>query len=109
MISLDAIKELSNKIAQEYQPERIVLFGSYAYRQPSDISDVDLLVILPFEGRRFHKSMEILKRFDPPFDVDIIARKPDDTARRYSEGDPMVREALDRGTVLYEYPCRKIF
>lgn len=102
MISLDAIKELSERIAQEYQPERIVLFGSYAYGQPTDTADVDLLVILPFEGRGFRKSMEMLRRFDPPFDVDIIARKPDDTARRYTDGDPMIREALDRGTVLYE-------
>ncbi|MCC6476631.1 nucleotidyltransferase domain-containing protein [bacterium] len=102
MISLESIRELSDRIAQEYHPDRIVLFGSYAYGHPTDLSDVDMLVVMPFEGGGFRKSMEILRRFDPPFDVDIIARKPDDTARRYAEGDPLIREALDRGTVLYE-------
>ena len=65
-------------------------------------SDVDLLVILPFKGRGFRKSLEILNRYDPAFDVDLIARQPDDTERRYREGDPMIREALDKGKVLYE-------
>ncbi len=32
----------------------------------------------------------------------MLARNPDDTARRYREGDPLIREALDRGKVLYE-------
>jgi predicted nucleotidyltransferase len=102
MVSISEIQELSNRIAQAYQPERIVLFGSYAYGTPTDVSDIDLLVIMPFEGRGFRKSLEITNRFDPSFDVDIIARRPDDTARRYSEGDPMIREALDRGKVLYD-------
>jgi uncharacterized protein len=65
-------------------------------------SDVDLLVILPFEGRNFWKSLEILNRVDPPFPVDLSARRPDDMARRFAEGDPLIREALDRGKVLYE-------
>jgi predicted nucleotidyltransferase len=102
MISMQAIQDLSRQIAREYRPERIVLFGSYAYGYPRFESDVDLLVIMPFEGRGFRKSLEILRRCDPPFDVDIIARRPDDTARRYAEGDPLIREALDRGKVLYE-------
>ena len=34
--------------------------------------------------------------------VDLLARRPEDTARRYEEGDPLIREALDRGKVLYE-------
>jgi hypothetical protein len=63
---------------------------------------VDLLVILLFEGRNFWKSLEILNRVDPPFPADLLARCPDDTARRYAEGDPLIREALDRSKVLYE-------
>ena len=102
MVKLDEISRLSEKIVKEFQPDRVILFGSHAYRSPGPYSDVDLLVVLPFEGRNFWKSLEILNRVDPPFPVDLLARRPDDTARRYAEGDPLIREALDHGKVLYE-------
>jgi len=102
MVDQKQISELSERIAQEFHPERIILFGSYAYGQPGPYSDVDLLVVLPFEGTGFRKSLEILNRVDPDFSVDLLARRPDDTARRYSEGDPLIREALDRGRIMYE-------
>jgi len=102
MVSWDRIRELSSRIAGEFQPERIVLFGSYAYGTATDDSDVDLLVVLPFEGKSIRKSLEILNKADPGFGVDLIVRRPDDIARRYTEGDPLIREALDKGTVLYE-------
>jgi predicted nucleotidyltransferase len=102
MIDMAAILELTDRIARDFQPERIILFGSYAYGNPSPDSDVDLLVVLPFEGTGFRKSLEILNRTNPLFPVDLLARRPDDTARRYGEGDPLIREAFDRGKVLYE-------
>lgn len=102
MIEMDAIQDVANRIAEEFDPEQIILFGSYAYGQPTQDSDVDLLVILPFEGRSFYKSLEILKQVNPPFPVDLLARKPGDTERRYAEGDPLIREALDKGKKLYE-------
>jgi len=39
------ISEMANKIVREYRPERIILFGSYAYGTPTFDSDVDLLII----------------------------------------------------------------
>lgn len=102
MVDERCIAKLSERIVREFQPERIILFGSYAYGQPRPDSDVDLLVVLPFEGRAFRKSVEILNRISPEFSVDLLARRPEDTARRYAEGDPLIREALDHGKVLYE-------
>ena len=102
MVDERRIANLSERIVREFQPERIILFGSYAYGQPRPDSDVDLLVVLPFEGKAFRKSVEILNRISPEFSVDLLARCPEDTARRYAEGDPLIREALDHGKVLYE-------
>jgi predicted nucleotidyltransferase len=102
MVDEKRITDLSERIIREFQPERIILFGSYAYGQPRPDSDVDLLVVLPFEGKGFRKSLEILDRISPDFAVDLLARQPQDTARRYADGDPLIREALDRGRVLYE-------
>jgi predicted nucleotidyltransferase len=96
------IADLSEPIVREFQPERIILFDSYAYGQPGADSDVDLSVVLPFAGRGFRKSSEILNRVAPDFSVDLLARQPQDTARRYAEGDPLIREALDHAKVLCE-------
>jgi uncharacterized protein len=102
LIDQKTIVELSERIACEFQPERIILFGSYAYGSPTEDSDVDILVVLDFVGKPLHMSLEILNRVDPRFPIDLLARRPDDTARRYALGDPLIREALDRGKVLYE-------
>jgi uncharacterized protein len=102
MITESAIQEAVAVIVRDFQPERVILFGSYAYGAPSPDSDVDFLVILPFSGKSLRQSVAILERIDGKFPVDVLARRPDDTARRYAEGDPLIREALDRGRVLYE-------
>ena len=102
MVAIEQVESLSQQIAREFDPERIILFGSHAYGTPRDYSDIDLLVIMPFEGSGFDKSLEILDRVDPDFAIDLIVRRPDDTERRYREFDPLIRDALDRGRVLYE-------
>ena len=107
-VTASAIEDLCNRIVRDFRPDRIILFGSYAYGNPSDDSDVDLLVILPFEGRNFRKSLEILNRTEPRFPIDLLARRPDDVERRYVMGDPLVREALDRGKVLYERNSQRV-
>lgn len=102
MVAMNDIQAVVDRIAEVYDPERVVLFGSHARGTAASDSDVDLLVILPFEGRSFWKSLEITNRVNPPFAVDLLARRPDDTQRRYAQGDPLIREALDQGRVLYE-------
>lgn len=102
MVALSEIRELSDRIAKEFNPDRIILFGSHAYGTPKEHSDVDLLVIMPFEGSGLRKSVEILTRLSPDFPIDLIVRRSDETARRYAEFDPVLRQALDLGQVLYE-------
>ncbi|UCC32045.1 MAG: nucleotidyltransferase domain-containing protein [Phycisphaerales bacterium] len=99
---MDQVEALSRQIAREFEPERIILFGSYARGNPHADSDVDLLVLLRFQGKPFRKSLEILNRTNPPFAVDVVVRNTDDAARRYAEFDPLIRDAFDHGIVLYE-------
>lgn len=102
MVAMNQIEAVSRKIVREFHPERVILFGSHAYGSPADFSDVDILVIMPFEGHPFDKSLEVLNRINPSFSVDLLVRRPDDTKRRYDEYDPLIRDALDSGRVLYE-------
>ncbi len=55
-------------------------------------------------GTPYRKAVEILQAVQPTFPVDVLPRRPDDTAQRYRLGDPLIREALDRGKVLFEAP-----
>jgi predicted nucleotidyltransferase len=101
-VAMTAIESLVQRIAETFNPDKVILFGSHAANRANLESDVDLLVILPFEGRGFTKSLEILRTVNPPFPIDLIVRRPDDTSRRYEQGDPLIRDALDHGVVMYE-------
>ena len=103
MVAMNHIAELSRRIAEEFHPEKIILFGSHAYGTPREYSDVDLLVIMPFEGHPFDKAIEILDRLDAPFTVDVLVTRPEEAKRRYTHFDPLIRSAVDRGKVLYEH------
>jgi len=102
MVGMSDIQATADRIVREFDPERVVLFGSHADGTAGRDSDVDLLVVLPFREKPFRKSLEILNAIDVRFPIDLIARPPEDVDRRYREGDPLIREALDRGKVLYE-------
>lgn len=101
MATLESIIAVSERIAREFQPERIVLFGSHAYGTPRSDSDVDLLVVMPYVGHPAYKAIEILERVNPPFAVDLLARAPEEVARRIALNDFFLRDILTRGRVLY--------
>ena len=102
MIAMDQIESLSTRIAQEFHPERIVLFGSYANEEPTDDSDVDLLVVLPFTGRPVRKAIEIRSRVRPKIPVDLIVRTPAQIAERIAKEDWFMKEIVEKGRTLYE-------
>ena len=87
---------------EELNPEKIVLFGSYAYGKPTEDSDVDILVIMPFKGRNPEKATEIWMATKPKFPIDIMVRKPAEIKKRLKMGDFFLREITEKGEVLYE-------
>lgn len=101
MVTMDEIQAIGREIVREFRPEQIILFGSHARGEARDDSDVDLLVIAPFQGTGFRQSLKILNELDICLPIDLIAYRPEDVQRRYAEGDPLIREALDHGQVLY--------
>lgn len=102
MISHSQIQAFSQKIVEQFQPEQIILFGSYAYGQPNQDSDVDLLVILPFEGLPVYKAIEIRKKLRPVFSLDLITRTSKQIQQRLDMGDFFIQDILQRGRILYE-------
>jgi uncharacterized protein len=102
MIEMHKILELSQQIAEAFEPERIILFGSYAYGTPTEDSDVDLLVVLPFEGYPFRKASEIRGHISPDFSVDLLARTAEQVQQRLDLGDFFIQEIVEKGKILYE-------
>jgi len=99
---MEGILELSESIAREFKPVSIILFGSYAYGTPTNDSDVDLLVVMPFKGKSFHQALEIIKRINPKIPVDLLVRTPEQVAERVRNHDWFMCEVVERGRRLYE-------
>ena len=102
MVDIKEIKHLSSQIAREFNPDRIILFGSYAYGQPGNDSDVDILVVLPFKGKPVRKAIEIRNKVNAGVPLDLIVRTPEQVADRVAQNDWFMREILERGHTLYE-------
>jgi predicted nucleotidyltransferase len=102
MTDRETIETLSQRIVEVFAPQRIILFGSHATGQAHAGSDVDLLVVLPYEGSPVSMSVEILRALQPRVPVDVIVRTPEEMERRLALGDFFLREIMARGVVLYE-------
>ena len=96
------IKNICRRIAEEFQPEKIILFGSYAYGKPRPDSDVDILVIMAFDGGYFHQAAKIRQRLDSPVPMDLLVRTPEQIQYRLEIGDSFIQEILEQGRVMYE-------
>ncbi len=90
------------KIVNSLHPQKIILFGSYAYGQPTPDSDVDLLVIMETDKPPRERVVAVsLALYPRPFPVDILVKTP----RELEEEAPrnfFLREIIERGVVLYE-------
>ncbi len=102
MVEMSDIHAMAESIVREFNPERIILFGSYARGTPGPDSDVDLLVVLPFEGKTWRMASEIRGRIRPHFPLDLLVRTPEAVRQRIEMGDTFLRDVLRHGKVLYE-------
>jgi predicted nucleotidyltransferase len=102
-IPMAAIRRFARQIAERFGPEKIILFGSYAYGTPHAESDVDLLVIMP-ASNVVNQAIRICLAFELPFALDVIVRTPRQIERGLREDDWFLREITEKGKVLYEAP-----
>jgi len=100
-IPMRLIREYARRVAERFQPERIILFGSYAYGQPHADSDVDILVVMPARNE-IDQAARIELACELCFPLDLIVRTPETMQWRMEEGDSFLSEIVSRGKVLYE-------
>lgn len=97
-----AIEDVVNQIATRYHPQRITLFGSYAYGRPRAESDVDLLVIMDTPLSSVQQAVQILQSIHYRFGLDLLIYTPQRLAQRLELGDPFLTEITNRGKLMYE-------
>ena len=98
LVRRDQIETYCRVLAREFHPQKIILFGSYAYGKPTLNSDVDLIVIMPFRGSDTKKVVEIRGRVEAPFPMDLLVWPPERTRKT----DYFTLEVLTRGKVMHE-------
>lgn len=99
-----AIQEIVRRLVAEYAPEKVILFGSYAYGNPDEDSDIDLLIIKD-TPERFLDRMTTVRRLargahrSIPFEPVVFT--PKEIEQRLKIGDQFIAEIIERGEVLY--------
>jgi len=95
--------EMVSKIVKHFHPDKIILFGSRAWGEPTRESDLDLLVVMNIDGSPIRKAADISRIARPRLlPMDIIVRTPDEIEHRIKIGDPFIKKIVNRGKVLYE-------
>lgn len=104
-VTEEILAEIVRRIVTTLAPEKIILFGSYAYGAPVPDSDVDLLIIQKTKLRRVERTVVISELILPrPFPLDILVKTPTEIQEALRNNDPFVKEILSRGRILYEQP-----
>lgn len=78
----DQLRPYLKILVEQFQPEQVILFGSYAYGEPTKDSDVDLLVVKPIHSDRVKDKVAIrrawwpLMRHTTPLSFDLLLASP---------------------------------
>lgn len=99
----ETLPKAVRRIARELRPQKIILFGSYAYGNPTPDSDVDLLVVMKTKASRKERYLAVSRLLRPrPFAVDILVKTPQEIKTAIRDGDFFIEEIYTQGKVLYE-------
>src|SRR5229473_3572063 len=85
-IPMRLIRRFARQVAERFDPDKIILFGSYAYGTPHADSDVDILVVMPARNQ-LDQAFKIRLAVPAPFPLDLIVRIPKNLKWRLEEGD----------------------
>jgi predicted nucleotidyltransferase len=103
MIDREGIAALVREIRQQFQPLKVILFGSYARGEARADSDLNLCLVVSEAGEWLERHAEFRRRIDPPgVLVQPVIYSAGELERLGAEGHPFVREILEEGKVLYE-------
>jgi predicted nucleotidyltransferase len=105
MIKKNKISEIVKKIAFGYNPDKIILFGSYATGNPNENSDLDLFVIKDTDLPRPQRTVQVRKMlYGSMVPIDLIVYTPKEIEEAKENIFSFVYGVLNTGKTLYERP-----
>jgi uncharacterized protein len=103
VLNSELLREIVERLVAEFHPERIILFGSYAWGTPSQDSDLDLLVVVPDSplspAQRAARAHRVLRGIGIP--KDVLVRTHEEVERYRLVPASLEAEILERGRPLY--------
>ena len=100
--SLNDIREIVQQIVERFRPQKVILFGSYAQGNPTQDSDVDLLIIMETNDQALHAAARISAGIDHPFPLDILVFRPSELKASLERKGVFATEVVAKGIVLHE-------
>lgn len=97
------LKTIIEKITNNFNPQKIILFGSYAYGYPTADSDMDIMIVMDTDEKPHKRAVsirKILKGIGIP--KDIIVKTPEEFERFKDIVGTIVYPAAHKGRVIYE-------
>jgi predicted nucleotidyltransferase len=104
MDNKELITKITEKIKRYYDPQEIILFGSYSNGRQERDSDLDILIIKETNEKyreRTLKVRRILSEENSVIGMDIIVYTPEEISKRMEIGDSFLSNILNEGIVLY--------
>lgn len=107
MLTQQQIEQLKQTIVEVEQPDQIILFGSYAYGEPREESDLDILVVKDYTIPRHKRGKEVLKALSYiRFPLDIVFYTPEEINKWRHTSLAFITTVMSKGKILYERTSR---
>jgi predicted nucleotidyltransferase len=102
-VTEELLRQITQRIVEEFTPEKVILFGSHAWGKPHRDSDVDLLVMMETSQPTIQVAAAIARAARPRFlALDVLVKTPQEVAERARAKDFFIQKILREGQVLYE-------
>jgi len=102
MTNKKEITKIVKQIKEKYKPEKIILFGSFAYGEPKPSSDIDLLIIKKSKKKRVERIKEVLMKVKSELPLEPLVYTPKEIKERLDLGDFFFQDIFKKGKLLYE-------
>lgn len=103
MLAAQQLKEIVARIIDVYQPEKIILFGSYANGNAKESSDIDLLLVKQTKEIPVDRAITVRKSLrDFLFPMDILVYTPDEIENFKGSKFSFISQVLKSGKIIYE-------
>ena len=101
-ITEELIREIKDRIVTTVHPDKIIIFGSYAYGTPTKDSDLDLLVIMP-SNEPMHRRVTRIRKLVRDINIpkDIIVYTPEEVEIWKDASAAFITSIMKKGKVIY--------